>query len=183
MRAQPEGADDSRPAHPAGALASSHYSVAKLLIDRAGSRWHYEEALRQIQSGIDAGIKDPSGLHLIRGSILFRQRRPWLAVDEYSRALSLRRRAGAPSTQIGEALSELGFAYIFIGRLCRGRRLIEEGVRLLEDAPESGFLHRAQRKLVIANVATGRFRTALSVRQQAQTDATRKAVFDQLRQV
>ncbi len=170
-------------AHPAGSLASSHYSVAKLLLDRRGRRWHYDEALRQVQRGLDEGVDEPSGLHLIRGSIVFRQRKPWQAVEEYRTALRLREQARAHSQKIGEALAELGFAYLFTGRIWRGRRLIRDGVRLLEDSPESGFLLRAQRKLAVANLVTGRWPDALAIRRKVRDAAARTAHFDQGRQV
>jgi len=183
IRARP-GQLDLRPfAHPAGGLASSHYSIAKLLLDHRGRRWHYEEALRQVQQGLEEGTEDRSGLHLIRGSVLFRQFKPWRARDEYATALAIRERSGAPEHEIGEALSELGFAYIFTGRLWRGRRLIQDGVKLLERSQEPGFLFRAQRKLSMANVLTGRFPAALKLRGDARRTAAESAHFDQARQV
>lgn len=176
-----EGSDNSF-AYPAGALASSHYSIAKLLLDGRGRRWHYAQALSRIARGLDEGIQDRSDLLLIRGSIALRQRRPWTAVDDYKTALTDRAKRGAPSHQIGEALSELGFAYVFAGRPWRGRQLIDDGVALLANATEPGFLLRAERKLVFACLATGQLKRAFALRRKVREDSSRSAHFDQTRQ-
>ncbi len=181
IRSCPNSATDT-PSHPARALASSHYSIAKLLLDGAGRRWHFAEALTHIMRGLKEPAGDHSDLLLIRGSIAFRQLRPWTAVDEYSAALSIRQRRDVPPHQIGEALTELGFAYLFTGRILRGRKLLNEGVRLLADGPDKGLLFRAQRKLVAANLVSGRFRSAARLRKSTRDAAKALGYLDQSRQ-
>lgn len=95
--------------------------------------------------------------------------------------LALRERSGAPVTTIGEALSELGYAYVLALRPFRGIALMEEGVRLLARGPESGFLLRARRKLEAGYRVTGSWRRARAEAAEVTALAERLAAFDQAR--
>lgn len=81
---------------------------------------------------------------------------------------------------MGVALSNLGHAYLFQGRLWSGRDLIEKGVSLLERNPRAGFLARAKRKLALAYLLTGRPIMAHQQIREAKEIAQEYCAFDQI---
>ena len=60
---------------------------------------------------------------------------------------------------IGEAMSELGYAYLRQFRLRRGLDFCREGVHFLRKAGRPGFLARGLRKLSVAYLSNGRLIT------------------------
>lgn len=182
LRRRPHGRNDPAAAHPAIGLASAHYSLAKVLADRSGRRWHFREAARQIDLGLADYRQDQSTLLMMRGSLLLRMHHPWRACEVYETALRLRIDGDAGRHRLGEAVSELGFAYLMVGRLFKGRQMLEQGVQLLSDAPERGFLLRAQRKLAVAYTLTGRIQAASRLKSNIRREAARTTHFDQSRQ-
>jgi tetratricopeptide (TPR) repeat protein len=155
---------------PAGALASAHYSVAKLLLDKSGQAWHFRESMAQVNDALKLN-SDSDGLFAIRGSIHLQLGETSSAIADYNRVLILRQKRSASNNSIGEALSELGFGYVRGGQILKGRRLIEDGLRLLDDQA-LGFRLRAERKLAVAQFATGRwiraFKTLTAARSRAR---------------
>ena len=119
-------------------------------------------------------------LYAIRGSIHLQLRRFFKAVDDYHTTLKLREKSNAPDSQKGEALSELGFGYLFIGRWFKAVDYLEKGVRLLEQTPNSGFLVRAKRKLSIAYRITGRLSKAHGLKEEAERLALNLKALDQI---
>jgi len=179
MRASPAFKSQEGLAHPAGALASGHYSIAKLLTSYHGRRWHFDEARRQIERGLKDGQERSDGLLAVRGSINLHTGHLWDAVRDYKEVLRLREAGGAESPAIGEAMAELGFGYILTGRLISGRHLIREGVDLLEGHAERGFVLRAKRKLIVAEYLTGRWQHARFLRASLRREAAHDNVRDQ----
>lgn len=168
--------------YPGGALASSRYSIA----GRSGSfrnrRFLLQAALADINRSLSEGAGNATNLLAIRGSVYRRLGAIWAAVDDYEEVLRGRMKAGASESAIGEALSELGYGYLFQLRFWRGRSLIEEGVRLLSTCnPRPGFLIRAQRKLAVAYALTGHPKRAREVLATARDLARTHGVFDQIR--
>jgi hypothetical protein len=168
--------------YPGGALASSRYSVA----GRSGSfrnrRFLLRAALADLNRSLSEGAGDPTNLLAIRGSVFRRLGAIWAAVDDYEAVLRRRQSAGASESAIGEALSELGYGYLFQLHFWRGRSLIEEGVRMLPTGnPRPGFLIRAQRKLAVAYALTGHPKRAREVLATARDLARTHGVFDQIR--
>ena len=95
--------------------------------------------------------------------------------------LILREKSNAPQPQVGEALSELGFGYLFLGRWFKAVNLMDQGVKLLEQAPPSGFLVRAKKKLSVAYRVTGRLSKARETMDEANKMAISLNILDQLR--
>lgn len=163
--------------HPGGALASAYYSISK----HSHQRKNLKKALWHIELGIADKSADLSGLYAIRGSIYRQLKRYFKAVDDYRMTLILREKSNAPQPQVGEALSELGFGYLFLGRWFKAVNLMEQGVKLLEQAPPSGFLVRAKKKLSVAYRVTGRLSKARETMDEANKMAISLNILDQLR--
>lgn len=163
--------------HPGGALASAYYSISK----HSHPRKNLKKALWHIERGIADKSADLSGLYAIRGSIYRQLKRYFKAVDDYQMTLILREKSNASQHQVGEALSELGFGYLFLGRWFKAVNLMEQGVKLLEQATSSGFLIRAKKKLSIGYRVTGRLSKARETMDEAKKMAISLNIFDQLR--
>ena len=168
--------DPSMTGHPGGPLASAYYSVAK----KSYRRRNLRKALWHLERGMNEKSSDIAGLYEIRGSIHRQLGRFFKAVDDYRTTLKLREKSNAPESQIGEALSELGFGYLFLGRWFKAVDYLEKGGRLLEQTPPSGFLVRAKRKLAIAYRVTGRLVKAREVKAEAERLALNIKALDQL---
>jgi tetratricopeptide (TPR) repeat protein len=168
--------------YPGGALASSRYSIAS----RSGSFWNRRfllgAALNDLKRSLDEGTDNKPNLLAIRGSVYRKLGVVWAAVRDYEEVLKQRQQAGSSDAAIGEALSELGYGYLFELRLWQGRSMLEEGVRLLRSHPaRSGFLIRATRKLAAAYAVTGDLRRARQTLQDARDLAKKHGVRDQVR--
>ncbi len=168
--------------YPGGALASSRYSIARKVRPGKLKKLLLSAAIRDIDRELSEGSEDPANLYAIRGSIYRQNGRYAAAVEDYKDVLRRRRDAGASEAQIGEALSELGFGYLFCMRLLRGRELLEEGVKLLsQESRRIGFLARAKRKLAIAYALTGHPLKARREIEEARMLASRHGALDQIR--
>lgn len=162
--------------HPGGPLASAYYSIAK----KSYRRRNLKKALWHLERGMNEKSSDLSGLYAIRGSIHRQLGRFFKAVDDYRTTLELREKSDAPETQIGEALSELGFGYLFLGRWIKAVNCLERGSKMLEQTPPSGFLVRAKRKLAIAYRVTGRLTKARELKAEADRLAMSIKALDQM---
>jgi tetratricopeptide (TPR) repeat protein len=127
------------------------------------------------------GDNDPY-LYCVEGSIFFQEKSVFEAVRSYERARDAFAKI-RPESEMGDVLSELGFAYCFSGSFFKGRRLLEYGVKLLEAQGPSGFLIRARRKLAIIYRLSGRFSAAAAQRRKALQLAEDLKMFDQLSQL
>ena len=131
-----------------GAIASEYYSLAKRV--RARSKRHelLNRAMEQLEIGLATQPKDPSGLLLIKGSVLLCLGRVNEAVLAYEVACAHRDGTKAGDGGRGEAHSELGFGYLRQGRLVEAQRELEFGVALLKQSNRrDGFTVRAMKKL------------------------------------
>jgi tetratricopeptide (TPR) repeat protein len=116
----------------------------------------------------------------VRGSIYRRLGAYQKAIEDYEAVVEERRVAGASAADLGQALSELGYGYLFRLRFGRARSLMEEGVRLLTGPnTRTGFLIRAKRKLAIGYYLTGHFASARRTMAEARSLATEHQVHDQ----
>lgn len=167
---------------PHGPMASEYYSIAK----RVGRRDLRASVLEMAKRHVDASFLggETSGKLALRGSVYKALGRNSDAIADYERTLALRLGAEDASQQeIGDAMSELGFALVFAGRIRRGLAMMEEGVARLEGGASSGFLVRAKRKLGRAYlVAAAPFR-ALETLAEAHEIATQYDFLDQVGQI
>lgn len=166
--------------YPGGALASAKYSIAKRLIRPSDRTARFHSALADIEQALNTNPLDPSGLYAIRGSILRQQGLLSDAIEDYKRALRLKRDSGAPLHAIGDAQSELGFAHILHLDIFTGLRLCREGVENLRTGARPGFLVRGLRKLAVANLLSGRLPSAYKAYEEARAIASTFSAFDQL---
>lgn len=167
--------------YPGGALASAKYSIAKRLYLPNRRITRLNEALEDV--GLAMGQPDMvvDGLLAIRGSILRELRKFSEAVADYEAVLRIRQQRGASEPIIGEALSELGYGYLFQCKLRRGRDFCEEGVRLLRSSDAKGFLARALRKLSVAYLVTGHPLKAYEAWNEGKQIAAIHGAFDQFK--
>ena len=152
--------------HPGCAIASSYYSLGKLLIPRSDRNEHFKQAVVHINRCIEAREGDLSSLLAVRGSVYRVTYRLGAAITDYKEVLRIRQFDKAGSTSIGDAMTELGFGYCCIGRILLGRRLMCDGLELLREK-DSGFLVRGLRKMEIVNRITGRFGEARRTERKA----------------
>ncbi len=169
--------------HPGGARASALYSIAKILPNIFHARKVLYEALHSVNEALESPNHDVSGLKAVRASIHLRLWHPFRALDDYKDVLKLREAGQESDARIGEAMSELGFAYVCIGRRKRGTALLEEGVRRLSKAQNRGFLIRGKRKLAQAYRWQGRLENAACEEREATQLAETERMLDQMRQI
>ena len=125
-------------AYPGGALASAKYSIAKLLYVKKDRKDRFNDALDDINKAMIFPFADESGLRAIRGSIYRELGRLTDAVSDYEVVLNLRRKGGMSESAIGEAMSELGFAYLKQFHFRTGLDYCGEGGELLRQAFDFG---------------------------------------------
>lgn len=167
--------------YPGGALASARFSIAKQAGDAAVRSFLLQAAMRDLARSL-AEPGDPTNLLAIRGSVFREQGFIGAAVHDYETVLRSRTDARASPAAIGEAMTELGFGYLYQRRLIRARDLLKEGVALMKSAPgRSGFLVRGMRKLAIAYALTGHAFKAREVLAEARQLAHQSGALDQLR--
>ena len=165
------------PALPHGAFASAYYSAARLAPDP-------KELLALSLSHVEAEIeetKDTSGPLAIRGSIYREMGLKEASIRDYQRVVDLRRERDDAS--YGEALSELGYAYVRFGNPRQGVALMEQGLECLNRVPASGFHVRAIRKLAIGYARCRKFASALDRAVEAHDMAEKLGTLDQIRTV
>lgn len=167
-------------AYPGGALASSKYSIAKRLYVKKDRKDRFNEALDDINKAMMLPSADESGLIAIRGSIYRELGRLTDAISDYEVVLNIRRKGGMSESAIGEAMSELGFAYLKQFHFRKGLDYCREGVELLRQGVRPGFLARGLRKLSVAYLCNGKLKRAYEAKQEAKTVAMKHRAFDQL---
>ena len=92
----------------------------------------------------------------------------------------LRKENHAADHELGDALSELGFAHLWQLSPRKGLRFCEEGVAKLRQGGRAGFLARGLRKLAVAYLVNGRLRKAYEARREAKSVASAHGALDQL---
>ncbi len=168
--------------YPGGALASSRYSIAGISGSLSTQRFLLRAALKDLERSLSEGSVDSTNLLAIRGSVYRRLGAIWSAISDYESVLHARQKTGASDGAVGEAMSEIGFGYLYQFRFWKGRSLLEEGVRLLSASDSRrGFLVRAKRKLSVAYLLTGHPKKARDILFEAQDLARNHGVLDQIR--
>jgi len=167
--------------HPGGPLASAYYSIAKLNLDLVAKRRNFEKALAHVEKSLATREDgDRSGLLAIRGSIHLQLWKVVRAVKDYEEVLRLREAAGEGAGRIGEALSELGYGYIWEGRFFKGREYLEKGVQLLAQSDRKEFLVRAMEKLSVAYRLTGQRARARETKREAERIAAERRMLQRM---
>jgi hypothetical protein len=164
---------------PHGAFASEYYSIAKR-VTAWSLRRSVLEVSRRHADMLFSGMAT-SGAYNLRGSIKRAQGDRAGALADYESALDLRRGSEhATDAQIGESMSELGFAIVMAGGVHKGIAHLEEGVALLRRAPASGFLIRAMRKLGRGYMLAGSPISAVRTLDEAYRIASDQQLLDQI---
>jgi len=157
---------------PEGGLASAYYSIAGFM-----SGVQYWRCLHQAGEFVKQAINDRSGppdnLLAIRGSIRLAMGLWPLAVTDFREMLRLRERQDAPAIKIADALMHLGYAYSLIPMWGKGRTLLNDAVRMLEQHPDDPNLPRARRKLASACKRCLMFDEADALSRLAEQDEVR----------
>ena len=134
-----------------------------------------------IQKTLEFSYSDKVNLLAIRGSIYRQLGYITQAIADYEEVLRIRQKINASEYSIGEALSELGFAYLRQGKLLKGMRYCEEGVKLLRNCKTGGFLVRGLRKLSLAYLLIGKFKRAYETWEESKRKALEYGAFDQIK--
>ena len=164
-----------------GAMASAYYSISKKAPRRLEA-----PLLARSQAYVDAGLASRpdefhGGLLPLLGSLHYRKRRYRLAAKTFSTALDLAEKQGAPDSELGFLMTELGFTEIYLLRPAAGRRRIEQGLTLMEaGGSNAGFLTRATRKHMLASLACFDLTTARKSAEKALRLAEENKIFDQI---
>jgi len=172
--------DPNERRYPGGQLASARYSIAKRLYGTARADLLKKAlddaniAIREGEDPLGSTLSVKAAIHRAMGDIN-------LAVQDFEEVLRRREQAGKEAGPMGVALSNLGYAYLYQKRFWRGRELLEEGVRLLENNnSRQGFVARAKNKLAVAYLLTGRPLRAYEEMREAQCIARDCGAFDQM---
>lgn len=166
--------------YPGGALASAKYSIAKRLYVKRDREACFSSALKDLNFSMNDGTHNQANLLAIRGSIMLHTKRVSECINDYENVLKIRRENSAKETQIGEALTELGYAYVMQLSVRKGLRLCEEGVEKMRAGVRPGFLSRALRKLAVSYFANGKIIKAYNTYEESKHHAIESAAFDQL---
>lgn len=152
---------------PDSTLASELYSIAKLLpLSAKGFKWRRtclqwsEQLIERILATKETGI---SGLLSMRGYVKLRQARLFSALKDFERCLELAE--GTPK-EMTVARADHAWALLCCGRAGKARKILESCVAELQTYPVSGFLDRAARQLIWAQLLTGRPFAAAAMRRQ-----------------
>lgn len=168
-------------AFPGGALASSKYSIAKLLYVTKHRVALFNDALSDLERSLQIERHDKSGLLAIRGSINLRLGRRTDAIRDYEDTLQIRINNNASMSAIGDARCELGYGYLWNLSPKKALRNCEQGVSELRADGLTGFLARGLRKLAVVYLANGKFLKAYDLREEAKMVALELGAFDQYR--
>jgi hypothetical protein len=191
IRAQADGGTipESSPVHihgTKGARASALYSMGK----RSWwlpQRWSLlNAALNDVDAAIHTQPSRLSGYLAIRGSIYRTRGQLFRAVKDHEDMVQSRKQESGSTSGLGEALSELGWTYLWTGHLLKARRNLIDGVRLLKESPisnpmQAGFRIRALKKCAAIQTLTFDFAGARCSRAEAQRIANVYLVPDQMR--
>jgi hypothetical protein len=164
---------------PHGALSSEYYSIAK----RVGSPVLRQTMLQTSLKHMEVAFlkMETSGNFAQRGSVRRALGDKAGAIADYEKTLTLRENhEAATPAQIGDAMTELGFALVLDGQRRRGVKYLENGVSLLEGSRPTGFLVRALRKLGRGYFLTGSPRLALATLARAHELAVQLDMRDQI---
>lgn len=165
-----------------GALASEYYSIAKNLGSATLKRSMLDASREHISVAMLEG--ETANLLNIRGSIRGAQGDVSGRIEDFNLALSLRLDGEVSSlSEIGVAKSELGFALVLSGKVSVGIAHLEDGVAMLENCPQLGFLVRAKRKLGRAYLRAGSPKLAIATLAAAHSLANDIKAFDQVSQI
>lgn len=187
----PEYATAQDVREPLGARASAIYSIAQRMDTRWRKLWHYRQVLTLATQAIERGTGTQQGALSIRGHAQMQMARLgvvwkfWLALEDFKNSLELRIKSGAPPANIGEAMTDLGFCYVFVGRRNKGLSLLQEGIALMRNdtsASGKGFLARGIRKLERAAKLTGAWSLAQKAREERLTVSVEAEALDQARE-
>lgn len=165
---------------PHGALSSEYYSISKLVTVRRLKRAMLEKSRAHIDAAFRSG--ESAGNYAQRGSVRYAQGDYIGGIADYRRVVELRRKEGASADDIGQAMTELGFALVFNGNRGEGLKLMEDGLMFFEGKP-TGFLIRAQRKLGRAYLRAGSPIRAIEMLSKARANAEATGAMDQIQQI
>lgn len=167
-------------AYPGGPLASAKYSIAKHLYIAEDRKNLFNEALDDLDRAMIDPKADEAGLRAIRGSIYRQIGATTEAISEYHKVLQLRQSKDPRAADTGEAMSELGFAYLRQLHFKKGLDYCVEGVELLKQGTRPGFLARGLKKLAVAYLCNGKLIDAYNAKREAKAIAMERRAFDQL---
>ena len=145
---------------PVGTFGSSYYSLAKMVRDPLRA-----SVLSEVHSCLNQAEKlEPyaaPGILAVRASACLLQGRRTEAVALYERSFQVSLSQGQLKSDLGAIICEQGFAHVQNHELKKGRRMLEEGIALLQDQDargvrvDHGHMVRALVKVALANVLTG----------------------------
>ena len=167
-------------AYPGGPLASARYSIAKRLYIAGDRKKLFNEALYDLKRAMNGPEPNEAGLIAIRGSIYRQLGAITEAVSDYEKVLNLRQAKDPKAADTGEAMSELGFAYLRQRHFRKGLDYCREGVELLRQGVRPGFLARGLRKLAVAYLCNGKLIKAYEAKREAEAVAMKHGAFDHL---
>jgi tetratricopeptide (TPR) repeat protein len=114
-----------------GARASAFLSMAH----RLWLPWHrrrlIQRSLEELETALRAGPDNPAGFLAIRGSIHLASWRIAAAIADYETVVALRSQNDSTPSGLGEALVELGWAYVWAFRRAEAKHAFAKGVDLM----------------------------------------------------
>lgn len=162
-----------------GGRASEYYSIAKLVPGRRERDLYFSLALTDVNDAISNVGGDISGHLSIRGHIYRTQGKTQSALADFRQMHRLRKERG-DAGGIGEALSDLGLTELTLGRMRDACAHLREGAEMLWSAGNYTFAIRAQKRLALAHLRSGRPIMALQELWDAYDRAKERQVYAQI---
>jgi hypothetical protein len=170
-----------------GSRASAFYSMAKQLWLPWKRREMLRKALKEIEVSSAAAPQNPAGYLAIRGSIHLQLWHISAAARDYETVVDLRLRQNTSASPKGEALVELGWAYVWQLRFAKAKDVLRRGLPLMrqdfdrDPTLRQDFFVRALLKSSIAYLMMLDFSKAVAVAGDGCRLAREGAVDDQVR--
>lgn len=143
-------------------------------------------ALSEVQATISSEPPNPENPLAVRGSIYRQLLNFSSAIKDHSHVVSIRRERRRGDRLIGEALSELGWTYLWALRPFKAKTLLANGVVLMrqegvENPSNAGFYVRALRKYALVQKLTLDFSGAKLTNEERKRVGEKFLVRDQMR--
>lgn len=166
-----------------GDLASEYFSIGRMAKSWRYKRALYNKALSNVDNALAEQHSDPYILRSIRANILLSLGHVYAAVKDSELALQLLKEANEDLGRIGEAETDLGFAYFFIGRKKKAQSFLENGIEKLRNSDRVTFTAKAMKKLILFYGLTLQRRHAQAAYNEAYKYAQEHEINDQLQQL
>lgn len=162
-----------------GGRASEYYSIALRMTTKKRRDFYFEQALIDLEDALASKPGDPSGYLAIKGHILLIQGNLEKALKIFQDVKKLREEQ-KDEGGLGEALVDLGKVQMKLGNLSEARRLLFQGLEMLEATERHTFAVRARKWLALSQLKSFHPKLAITELCKAYEHAQNHQIFGQI---